>query len=281
MGEEVGDIDQHGNRAQADCLQPLLQPFGRRAVLDATDQTTGKGRAACLCLRSDGDADRVVELAGNRLAGQWLQGADALGCQITGNAVDAGTVATVRGQADLEHRIIQTGIFHIRGTDRCILWQVDDAVMLVRQLQLTLGAHHAVALDTANFGGFQGQVDAGHMGAARREHALETGAGIGCATDHLNDFIAGIDAADLQLVGIGVLAGILDLGDTETTQLVRRVINAVDLKTERGQGHRQFLDRGRGVEIFTEPGKGEFHRVSILYPLRPKATLGRASGTKP
>ena len=41
----VGDVDQRVDRAQADGLQPLLQPFRRRAVLDAAHQPQRERRA--------------------------------------------------------------------------------------------------------------------------------------------------------------------------------------------------------------------------------------------
>jgi hypothetical protein len=43
--------------------------------------------------------------------------------------------------------------------------QLDDAVMLVRQLHLALGGHHAVALDAADLAHADGGVDAGHVHA--------------------------------------------------------------------------------------------------------------------
>ena len=45
VGDEVGDVDQRVDRAQADRRQPLLQPVRRRAVLDAAHQAQREGRA--------------------------------------------------------------------------------------------------------------------------------------------------------------------------------------------------------------------------------------------
>ncbi len=41
----VGDVDQRGDRPQADRAQALLHPFGRWAVPDAANEAQGKGGA--------------------------------------------------------------------------------------------------------------------------------------------------------------------------------------------------------------------------------------------
>ena len=43
-GEEIGDVHQGVDRAQADAFQPFLQPFRARAVFHATHQPQGEDR---------------------------------------------------------------------------------------------------------------------------------------------------------------------------------------------------------------------------------------------
>ena len=45
VGDEVGDVDQRVDRAEADGAEPPLHPFRRRAVLDAAHQAEPEGRA--------------------------------------------------------------------------------------------------------------------------------------------------------------------------------------------------------------------------------------------
>ena len=94
------------------------------------------------------------------------------------------------------------------GADRRIGRQVDDAVMLVRQLQLALRAHHAAALDAAYLADAKRHVDAGNIGAGRCESADQAGARIRRAADHLDRVaVARIDHQHAQLVGVGMLFG--------------------------------------------------------------------------
>ena len=44
-GDEIGDVDKRVDWTQPDCGQPLLQPVGRRTVLDAAHQAQAEGRA--------------------------------------------------------------------------------------------------------------------------------------------------------------------------------------------------------------------------------------------
>jgi hypothetical protein len=74
-----------------------------------------------------------------------------------------------------------------------------------------------------------------HMGAGRREHALHAGARIGRAADDLDDAAAGIDLADAQAVGIGVLHGLDHVADDEGLQAAALSVDALDLEAEIGE----------------------------------------------
>ena len=171
-GDVVGDVDQRVDGPQPDGDQPLLQPFRRRAVLDAAHQPQREAGAE---LRRVAESSVTftghLALAGDRLDGAVLQPAEAGRGEVAGDAVDAGRVRPVRRQIDLDHRIVEMRIGGEAGADRRIVGQVDDAVMLVGQLQLALRAHHAAALDAADLADRQRHVDAGNIGAGRGEGA--------------------------------------------------------------------------------------------------------------
>ena len=57
--------------------------------------------------------------------------------------------------------------------------------MILAQLQLARGAHHAIALDAADRRLLQDEVTAGDIGARAAEHTDQAGAGIGCPADDL------------------------------------------------------------------------------------------------
>ncbi len=100
---------------------------------------------------------------------------------------------------------------------------------------------------------------AGNIGPDRREHALHAGARVGRAAHDLQRLAAGVDHADAQPVGVGVLFGLDDARDDETPAAARRVLHAFDLEADAGQRLDDLGERGLGVEVVFEPGEGEFH----------------------
>ena len=75
--------------------------------------------------------------------------------------------------------------------------QLDDAVMLVRQLHLALRAHHAVAFDAADLADADGGVDAGHIDAGLGDDDGDALARVGRAADDLLLALVGLHLADL------------------------------------------------------------------------------------
>ena len=172
--------------------------------------------------------------------------------------------------------------------DRRIGRQVDDAVVLVRQFELALGTHHAVALDAADLADRQGDIDAGHIGAGRGKGTDQAGTRIGRTAYDLNGGAgAGVDGQYLQLVGIGVFRGRQHLGDDKGLQS-RLVVDRLDLEADRGQPLDDVGQRGVGFEMILEPGEGEFHEFTRFVSLRSSVSTSRnrsqtkiMSGEKP
>jgi hypothetical protein len=121
------------------------------------------------------------------------------------------------------------------GADRQAVRQLHDAVALVGDLQLGGRAQHAVGDHAAHRLLDQGHAQAGHIGADRGVDGGQAGAGVGRAADDLLAAVDGVDLADPQAVGVGVLHGFHDLGDREGGELGRGVGDVLDL--EPGHGH--------------------------------------------
>ena len=88
IGHVVGDIDQRIDRTQADRGQPLLQPFRRRAVLDAAHEAQREARARASALNSTVTFTGEGNSPLTGLIGRVLQLAHVGGGQIAGDAVD-------------------------------------------------------------------------------------------------------------------------------------------------------------------------------------------------
>ncbi len=278
VGDEIGDIDQRIDRAQADRGQSLLQPGRRRPVLDAAHEAQCK-RGAQL-RRRDLHRDRAGELALDRLDGRILELAHVGGGEIAGDAVHAGAVRPVRRQIDLDHRIVEAGIARVARADRRIVRQLDDAFVVVGDFQLEFRHQHAAALDAADGADRERHVLAGDVGARRHEHALHAGARIRRAAHHLHRIArAGIDHADAQPVGIRMLLGLDHARNGERRELFAHVLDALDLEPDHGQLVGDLAESAVGVEMLLEPGEGEFHhgvRCSIL----PPGSGNRAGGSR-
>ena len=115
-------------------------------------------------------------------------------------------------------------------------------------------------LDAADDALGERQLLAGNIGPHGREHALHAGARVRRAADDLHRAAAGVDDADFQPIGVGVLLGFDDGSDDEAVVLAGRVLDQLDLKPDAGQRVDDLGERGRGVEVVFEPGESEFHR---------------------
>ncbi len=261
VGDEVRDIDQRIDRPQPDRGEPPLQPLRARAVLHAAHEAQREA-AAQRRRRAEVEphADRARPVAGDRLDRLVLERPDAGGGKIAGDAVHAGGVRTVRRQVDLDDGIVEMGPFGIARAERCIGRQVENAVVIVRDLQLERRHQHAAAFDAANGADAERDVLTRNERARRREHADHAGPRIGRAAHDLHRRTGpGVDHADAQPVGIGMLLGRDHAGDGERRQRRRLVGDALDLEADHGQAIDQRGERRVGRKMLLEPGQREFH----------------------
>ena len=89
-GEEVGHVHEEADRAQADRLQPRLEPVRRRPVADPADEAAVEDRAALAGVVVDGHADRRREGPRDRHHLLRLQRPESPRGQITRDPAHAG-----------------------------------------------------------------------------------------------------------------------------------------------------------------------------------------------
>ena len=259
--DQVRDVDEGGDRAQADGLEPLLQPGWRGHVLHATHEASGEYGTGVLrrVFKAQSDLDRVVEarVDPDRLFG--LEAAEARCRQVTRDATHAGAVRAVGCQLDLDDRIEEAEHFREGLAHGGVGRQVDDAVMFLAQPHLAFRAEHAIGFDAADRRLLQFESCRRNDRSRAREHALHAGARVRCAADDLELFSPGVDDADAQLVGVRVLLGGHDVGHGEGGEVLCLVFNAFDLETDMGERVGDPVDGSVGVEVILEPGEGELH----------------------
>ena len=228
---------------------PFLTPRTRRSA--NAGQSDGDGAEVEL------DRDRAGELALDRLRRALLEGADVGGGEIARDAVDAGAVGAVGGEIDVDHRIVEAGVLRVALADRRVGGQVDDALVVVGNLQLELRHQHAAALDAADGADRERHVLAGDEGAGRHEHAGHAGARVGRAAHDLDRLaVAGVDHADAQPVGVGMLLGLDHARDDVGRELLALVLDVLDLEPDHRELVDDLIERRIGVEMLLEPGRG-------------------------
>ena len=147
--------------------------------------------------------------------------------------------------------------------------------MFVAKTHLAFRTQHAIAGDAANLGRLEFQAGARNGAAAGRKNAFHAGARIGRAAHHLQRIATGIDGTKPELVGVGMLHRLDDMGDDERREFLCGVLDALNLKADRGHTSAQRLDGSVGLQMLFEPGKRELHRV------RPPTKLGTSPAAKP
>ncbi len=274
----VGDIDQRVDGTKADRREPALQPLGRRAVLHAAHEAQPEcGTKRRRRSEVERHRHRAWELALDRLDGRVLEGAHVGRRQIARDAVHAGAVGPVGRELDLDHRVVEARPLGVVRAERRVGRQVDDAVMVIGDLQLELGDQHAAALDAADLADAERHVLAGDIGAGRHEHAGHAGARIGRAAHDLHGVAAaGIDHADAQPVGVGMLLGGNNARDGERRQRLALVLDLLDFQPDHGELVGELVERLVRVEMLLEPGQGEFH--GEFFPNAPASPLPRLRG---
>ena len=210
VGDQVRDIDQGVDGAQADRGQLLLQPRGRWAVLHAADQPAGELATGACAVQAD--LDGIGELARGLGDADVFQCPQTGGGQVAGDAHDAQPVGAVRGDFEVDDGF-EAERFGGRGSDGEVVRQFHDAIGFRGGLKLGGRAEHAVGNHAAHRLLDQGDAQARHIGADGGVDGGQADAGVRGAADDLLAAIPGFDLADPQPVGVGVLHRLDNLGD--------------------------------------------------------------------
>ncbi|MND91687.1 hypothetical protein D3C80_838220 [compost metagenome] len=131
VGNQVGDVDEAVDGAQADGGQTMLQPVRRWTVLHAADHPSGEDRAQIGVV--DPHRHRRGEGPGHGDDLRRRQLAQTGGGQVAGDARHAQPVGPVRGHLEVDHRLGAEDARR-RGPDLQIARQFQDAVGVVGQL---------------------------------------------------------------------------------------------------------------------------------------------------
>ena len=128
----IGDVDERRDWALTRRLEPRLHPRGRRAVADALDDATIKGRATLWIIGADlGGAGEAGTHGGVLRAAQRAKPGRG---KVARDPVDAHAILTIGRDRDVNHRIVEIGIIGKGGANHRIARQFDDAIMVIAKL---------------------------------------------------------------------------------------------------------------------------------------------------
>ncbi|CRM95440.1 hypothetical protein [Pseudomonas sp. 22 E 5] len=201
----VGDVDGSVDAAYVGTAQAFNHPqrgwLGQVDVADHTAQVTRAG----VWHQHVNRAYFVVHSrhGGNHWTGDWgvVQRA-----HFTRQARQGQAVAAVRSQIDLDAGIFQFQVNADVLAHRRVGRQLHQAIVALTDLQLGLGAQHAVGLNATQLGLLDLEV-ARQLGTDHGERNLQARAHVWRSAHDLEGFRAIADLAHAQFVGIGVLFG--------------------------------------------------------------------------
>ncbi len=242
-GEEVGDVDQRVDRAQADRDQPVGEPARARPVAHAADgapEHPGTG------LRH---FDRPAARAGERrrrpaAADQGFSAPRPAAARSRATPRTASASPRFGVTRDLDHRIVEPRPCAYALAHRRIGGQFDDAGMVVAEPHFARREQHAGAQHAADLARLQRDAGAGNEAAGRGEHRLHAGARIRRAADDGDELaVARIDRAGAQPVGVRVLHRLDHPRDAERRQRRATVLDALEFKPDARQRVGDFGER--------------------------------------
>ena len=276
-GEIIADVDQRRNRAKTHRQKFFLEPGRAFDVFHAADGAADEMRAGSRRLgrEIEGYAHRALIAALHRCRHQRFQHPQAGRRQVPGDAVNAEAIAAVGGDGDIDDGIAKTQRVGGGAAQRRVGLELDDARMIVAELQFQRRTHHARRFDPPDPGLLEIEPGARNMAADGGEHAGQAGPRIVRPAHHLDLLRAIVDQADLEFIGVGMGRHLRDFGHHETFKAGGAVMDAFELEPQRRQGVGHFAEGCLGVQMFLEPTEGEFHRAS------PPTRLGWSSAAKP
>ena len=247
----VRDVDDGMDRAQTRAAEPLAEPERRTSAgAKAAHDPAGEPRATLAGEQLHRETLPGARARGFRLAPRERQAASSR--ELARDPEHAEAVAAVRRHVDLEDRVGESQVVGERVAERRVAVEQQQAVRLVRQLELLARAQHPVRLHAAQLCGAD-RLAAGQRRAHARERRLDPCRDVRRAADNLHALAAVIDGADREPIGVRVARDREHLGDDDAVERRAGALDGLDLEPRAREVRRDALGVAvDGYEI-TEP----------------------------
>ena len=230
--------------AHAGALEAVAHPLRRLGGgIEVADHAARE--AAAEVGGFDHDGLDAFARGGHRIHGGHDERSAGHGMEIAGDSRNGERVAAVRRELDLDLGVVEPGVLADVRADRRVFRKNPDAVVLFADAEFAGGAEHAHGHDAAQLGLLDLEV-ARQDGADRGAGDLDAGAHVRGAADDLERFArAGIHFADVQMVGVLMIAAGEDLGDDYAREGGSHARDLLDFKA----GHRERFGKLFGAEL--------------------------------
>ena len=183
-------------------------------------RSSGAGRRVRL-----GDGEREAEVGG----------------ELAGDADDAHRVGPVRGDREVEDRVVEAEELADVGAGRGGRVEVEDAVVVVAEAELARRTEHAVGDLAADLAPLDGH-PAGEGGAGGGERGEHAGVHVRGAAHDAGGAVAGVDVDEAEPVGVGVGDDVEDPRDGDAGELGAGGLDGFDLEADLVQGGDDLVD---------------------------------------
>ena len=253
----VGDVDHGADGTDAAALEAALHPARRRHLrVDAghhaptVARTGSRGIQHHFATPFDGDRSFTPRRQRHGHARQ--------GSHLAGDAFQAEAISPIWRQLQGEQLVVERKMDAYVLAHRRIVGQRQEAAVVFRQAEFAGRAKHAEGFDAAHPGRLD--LDARQFRADQRARHLHSGGNVRRATDDLQRVaLPGIDAAELQFVGIGVLFDRQHLRHDDAAEGRRDALKGLDLQSRHGEAVRQLGAGKRRIDKLSQPVFGKLH----------------------
>ena len=249
----VGHVHQVVDGPLTGRKKPVPEPPGRGSRAHPAHQA---GRVSGAEVRvEDGHLGQLVH--GPALFRVAHLGEPQLGAQeggdLPGQADEAGAVAPVGGQIDLQDMVVKVDELVDVEASLGLPVQLHDPAVVLAHPQLVLGQKHAEGLHPPD-GGLFHFLAPGYPGLGQGQGGDETGADIGRAADDLDLFGPGIHQAEAQAVGVGVGLHAENPGGDDPLDPILIAWSDDRLQPGHGQAMGQLIGRDGDIDVLAQPG---------------------------
>jgi hypothetical protein len=254
----VRHVDDVRDRAHPGPEQPRLQPQRRRADDRVPEQPPDVTRAPGEIL--DANVDGFVRCALRVQTRRRRKLGARQRSDLARDAVDRRQIGPVESRLDLEHVVDEWKHVRERRAGLGDVVEDDDPGVVGAELELALGQDHPARHLAAELRLAQWLVGAREHRPGERDGDRRAGAEVPRAADDLARLsFADVDAAELEAVGVRVLARFDDLADEEAVEVAVDVghaapHDAVDLAAREHELRREALDRPVERDVLAQPG---------------------------